>query len=62
MIPVPEPEPNSGWDPHPARCPECSEIIDANRLTDQGWCQFHGVVKATYSFQETEMADEGEEA
>jgi hypothetical protein len=29
-VPVPDPEPDSNWDPHPARCPECSTIIDAH--------------------------------
>ncbi len=60
--PAPDPEPNSNWDAHPARCPKCGGIIDANLLTDKGWCHLHGFVKATYSFQETEMTDEREEA
>ena len=65
-LPVPDPEPLGSWDPHPARC-HCGEIIDAHPSSQkdgfwEGWCQFHGIVKATYSFQETEMTDEEETA
>ena len=67
-LPVPDPEPEGSWNPQPARC-HCGEIIDAHpasRKDEQweGWCQFHGNVVAVYpnSFQETEMADEREEA
>ena len=50
---LPDPEPNSNWDPRPARCPECREIIDAHPAMRkdarwEGWCQNHGTVIATY--------------
>lgn len=46
LLPVPPPEPDSNWDPEPARC-ECGEII-AVRPDGKGWCQFHGMVTPVY--------------
>src|SRR5215471_10994111 len=41
------------WNPLPARCSECDEIIDAHPASREdgrwmGWCQTHGEVVATY--------------
>ena len=46
-VPVPDPEPNSNWDPHPERCSEndCLVILQS-RGGGYGWCPEHGVVKA----------------
>lgn len=66
-LPVPDPEPLGSWDPQPARCPECGEIIDAHPASRkdghwEGWCQFHGTVVAVYrnSISDSEMASEEE--
>jgi uncharacterized radical SAM superfamily Fe-S cluster-containing enzyme len=64
-VPVPDPEPDSNWDPHPARCPECSTIIDAHPASrkDSQWeghCPEHGIVVATYRISDSEMPDEEE--
>lgn len=53
-LPVPDPEPDSNWDPMPARCPVCDVILQnphpASRKDGkyEGWCPQHGTVQAAY--------------
>lgn len=59
-LPLPDPEPDPYWDPHPARCPECGVIIDAHPASRkdgrwEGWCSRHGTVVATYVSQDSEI-------
>ena len=69
-VPVPDPEPQSNWDPTPARCSieGCRDILQnphpASRGDGhwEGFCQFHGVVPASYPAsypsQESEIDEE----
>jgi hypothetical protein len=63
LLPVPAPEPNSNWEPRPARCPECGDILSS--LEDDegvivGRCQLHGIVEPTYhGDNDQEDEDEG---
>ena len=53
-LPVPSPEGNDYWDPHPMRCPECRTILQS-RGGGMGWCPAHGEAKGVFYFtDETE--------
>jgi hypothetical protein len=64
-IPLPDPEPDHYLDPSPARCPECSTIIDAHPASRkdgrwEGTCPEHGVVVAVYRDSRDRENDEEE--
>jgi hypothetical protein len=53
MVPEPPPESGSHWDPAPARCPECGQIVGAHPASRadeswEGWCSIHGTVLVVY--------------
>lgn len=59
-VPVPEPEPNSHWDPHPARCSieGCRNIL-IMKGDGIGFCSAHGDVTAKYfETQNFELEDD----
>lgn len=64
FLPVPDPEPDSNWDPTPARCGECNVILQnphpASRGDGhwEGWCPYHGTVPAFYPSQVSEIDEE----
>ena len=67
-LPVPGPEPDSNWDPTPARCSTegCRVILQnphsASRNDGQweGYCPKHGTVEAFYPSQASEIDEEEE--
>ena len=66
-MPLPPPEPGSHWDPEPARCGECGNIITAHPASRadgrwMGWCPTHGEVVATYRDEEEPEDEEDRDA
>lgn len=65
-LPVPDPEPNSYWDPEPPHCPECGVIIDARPTSrkDGSWegtCERHGTVVASFYGGDSQTPENEEE-
>lgn len=59
-VPEVDPEPNSYWNPHPARCSEegCRSILQM-KGDGKGFCSVHGIVTAKYfETQNFELEDD----
>lgn len=50
LLPTPGPEPHSHWDPEPARCPDCRNIVELRRDGAEwlAWCPQHGRTEPVY--------------
>lgn len=54
-LPVPPPEDNSNWNPEPARCEVCGNIVDVRHHEggawehEMGYCSTHGLVRTVYA-------------